>query len=194
MSSQSEPKTKRTKVDKAEEKITKVSKSEKVDEHKEEASSAEEVDKSSSFVGSAAPNFTVPNQDGDDVSLSSFAGSYVCLFFYPRANTPGCTAESCRFSALAEDFAALNCKIIGVSADSTKSQTTFKTKNSLAFDLLADQKRQVIKPFKAASGDKVKRSTVLISPDGKVIEHWATVSGAAKHPDQVLARLKQLQA
>lgn len=144
-------------------------------------------------IGKPAPDFSVPDQNGKEVTLQSFKGKWLVVYFYPKDNTPGCTKESCRFNALHGDFEALNAEVLGVSADSQKAHTSFITKFGFKFSLLSDQKRELIKAFKAG-GARIQRSTVLIDPEGVVRATWNPVQGAATHPDQVLAELKKLQA
>lgn len=147
--------------------------------------------------GKAAPRFTLPDADGKDVSLSSFAGKDVVVYFYPKDDTPGCTKEACGFRDGWSDLKKLGVVVLGVSADSAASHKKFAAKYKLPFTLLSDPDRTVMKKY-GAWGEKVLygktvtgviRSTVWIGPDGKVKKHWARVREAATHPDAVIAAL-----
>ncbi|MDE7041924.1 MAG: peroxiredoxin, partial [Oscillospiraceae bacterium] len=89
-------------------------------------------------IGTKAPAFTLPDKDGDLVSLSDFAGKKVVLYFYPRDNTPGCTRQACAFAGAYEDFKKINAVVIGVSKDSAASHQKFAEKYDLPFILLSD--------------------------------------------------------
>jgi Peroxiredoxin len=89
-------------------------------------------------VGDRAPEFTLPNQNGEPVALADFRGKTVILYFYPKDDTPGCTTEACGFRDLYEQFTAQNVVILGISGDSTKSHQKFSTKFNLPFPLLSD--------------------------------------------------------
>ena len=98
-------------------------------------------------VGTKAPTFTLPDQDGKEVSLSDFAGKKVVLYFYPKDNTPGCTRQACAFAAAYEDFKKLDVVVIGVSKDSAASHRKFADKHELPFILLSDLERTVIQSY-----------------------------------------------
>ncbi len=98
-------------------------------------------------VGTKAPTFTLPDQDGKEVSLSDFAGKKVVLYFYPKDNTPGCTRQACAFAAAYEDFKKLDVVVIGVSKDSAASHRKFADKHELPFILLSDPERTVIQSY-----------------------------------------------
>ena len=148
--------------------------------------------------GKAAPAFTLTDAEGKKVSLKDFAGKNVILYFYPKDDTPGCTKEACGFRDSWSEIKKMNTVVLGVSADGAASHQKFASKYNLPFTLLSDPDRKVMEKY-GAYGEKmmygkktvgVIRSTVWIGPDGKVKKHWARVSDAAKHPDQVLAALK----
>ncbi len=148
--------------------------------------------------GKAAPEFTLEDANGKQVSLEDFAGKNVILYFYPKDDTPGCTKEACGFRDSWKDIQKANAIVLGVSADGGESHQKFISKYKLPFPLLSDPDRKTMKTY-GAYGDKmmygkktvgVIRSTVWIGPDGKVRKHWARVADAAKHPDQVLAALQ----
>lgn len=151
--------------------------------------------------GKAAPAFTLKDQDGTAVSLASFKGQKaVVLYFYPRDDTPGCTKEACGFRDSNKELQKLGVEVLGVSADGGESHQKFRAKYKLPFTLLSDPGNKVMEKY-GAYGEKmmygkkttgVIRSTVLIGKDGKVLRHWARVASAEKHPDQVLAAVKEL--
>ena len=147
--------------------------------------------------GKAAPASKLKDGKGNDVSLKDFAGKNVILYFYPRDDTPGCTKEACGFRDSWSEIKKANTVVLGVSADGAESHQKFTDKYKLPFTLLSDPDRKVMQKY-GAYGEKmmygkktvgVIRSTVWIGPDGKVKKHWARVSDAAKHPEQVLAAL-----
>lgn len=151
-------------------------------------------------VGKPAPDFSLPDQDGKKVDSSSLRGRWVVLYFYPRDDTPGCTVEACEFTAALPDFRGLGAEVFGCSADSAAAHTKFIAKYKLGITLLTDASKSVMKAY-GAYGEKklygkpvvgVIRSTVILSPEGKVAHHWATVK-AAGHAEQVRQRLAELQ-
>lgn len=126
--------------------------------------------------GDAVPNFTAKDEQGNSVSLSDYKGKKLIVFFYPKANTPGCTAEACN---LRDNYKALQDRgyaILGVSADSEKKQTNFKEKYDFPFPLLADEDKTVIntfgvwgpKKFMGKEYDGIHRTTFIIDEEGKV--------------------------
>jgi len=143
--------------------------------------------------GSRAPDFRLPRDGGNAVSLSDFAGEKLVVYFYPRADTPGCTRESMDFSRLAKDFAAANTKVIGVSADPVKAQDAFRDKYELSVPLVSDEAKSMIKAY-GAWGEKsmygktfegIIRTTVLVGADGRVQRVWRHVK-VDGHAEQVL--------
>ncbi|MEH6680060.1 MAG: thioredoxin-dependent thiol peroxidase [Sediminicola sp.] len=142
-------------------------------------------------VGDKVPEFSAKDQDGNTVSLSDYTGKNLIVFFYPKANTPGCTAEACN---LGENYEALRAKgyeLLGVSADTEKKQLGFKTKYKLPYPLLADTDHVVLKAFgvwgpKKFMGreyDGIHRMTFIINGDGivtKVIDKVRTKDHAAQ--------------
>ncbi len=150
--------------------------------------------------GDLAPDFSLIDQDGNEVSLQDFRGKWVVLYFYPRDNTQGCTIEAVDFSSSREDFETMNAVILGVSPDSVKSHRGFVEKKDLTITLLADPERKVIKQYGAWQKKKmygresygVARSTVLIGPGGKIAFHWPMVK-AKGHAEAVKAKLAELQ-
>lgn len=151
-------------------------------------------------VGSPAPAFTLPDQDGNPVSLQELQGRWVVLYFYPKDDTPGCTTEACDFTAGLKDFEALTAVVLGCSPDNAASHRKFIAKHGLKLTLLSDTDHQVMERY-GAWGEKkmygkttqgVIRSTVLIDPTGQVAHHWKNVR-AAGHAEQVRQKLEALQ-
>jgi peroxiredoxin Q/BCP len=144
--------------------------------------------------GKPAPDFTLTDAAGRQVSLKDFAGKDVILYFYPKDDTPGCTKEACGFRDGWKDLAKANVVVLGVSADDAASHQKFAAKYKLPFALLSDPDRKVMRQYgaygeKVMYGKKTKgviRSTVWIGPDGRVKKHWAKVANAEAHPEQVL--------
>ncbi len=122
-------------------------------------------------IGDIAPDFTLPDQDGEQVSFFSLlASNPVVLFFYPRAFTPGCTAESCAFRDAGEDLEALGAIRLGISSDSIERQEKFSSKYSLGYKLLSDANKEVAKLYGVKRPGPLfsKRTTFVISKDKKV--------------------------
>ncbi len=146
--------------------------------------------------GGKAPAFALPNQDGQVVKLSDFAGKDVVLYFYPRDNTPGCTTESCDFRDANAAIKKKGAVVLGVSKDSEASHQKFIAKYKLPFDLLVDADHAVMEAYgvwgdKSLYGRKFKgiiRTTVLIGPDGKVKRIWPKVK-VTGHVEEVLEAL-----
>lgn len=149
--------------------------------------------------GHKAPDFTLPRDGGATVSLADYAGQKLVLFFYPKANTPGCTKEAIDFTRLAPDFAAAGAAVLGVSADSVKAQDSFRDKHALAVPLISDQHHEMLTAY-GAWGEKslygrkflgIIRSTVLIDRDGRIAKVWRNVK-VDGHADAVLAAARDL--
>ena len=125
-------------------------------------------------IGTKAPEFTLPDKDGNMVSLSDFAGKKVVLYFYPRDNTPGCTRQACAFAGAYEQFAQMGAVVIGVSKDSTASHQKFAEKHGLPFILLSDPELAAIQAYGVWQEKKnygkvsmgVVRSTFVIDENG----------------------------
>ena len=149
--------------------------------------------------GTTAPSFHLPRDGGDMISLSDFAGKKLVLFFYPRADTPGCTREAIDFTRLKGAFAAAGTEVLGISADPLKAQERFRDKHKLDVPLISDEKHQMLEAY-GAWGEKsmygktflgIIRTTVLIGADGNVARIWRRVK-VDNHADEVLAAAKAL--
>jgi peroxiredoxin Q/BCP len=149
--------------------------------------------------GGKAPNFKLPRDGGTSVSLADFAGQNLVLYFYPRADTPGCTREAIDFSRLRGTFAKANTQILGVSADPVPAQDKFKVKHKLSIALASDENHRMIEDYgvwqeKSLYGRKfmgIVRATFLIGPDQCIAKVWPKVS-VDGHADEVLAAAKEL--
>lgn len=149
--------------------------------------------------GKAAPAFTLKDTDGNKVSLKSFKGQDVIVYFYPKDDTPGCTKEACGFRDVWRDIQRHGATVLGISPDNEASHQKFVTKYKLPFPLLCDPNKEVMAKY-GAYGEKmmygkktvgVIRSTVWVGPNGKVKKHWKRVAKAADHPHKVLDALTQ---
>jgi peroxiredoxin Q/BCP len=149
--------------------------------------------------GTQAPTFTLPRDGGGTISLADFAGRKLVVYFYPRADTPGCTKEAIDFSRLKAAFAKAGTEILGVSADPVPAQDKFKAKHKLAIPLASDETHRTLEAYgvwqeKSMYGRKfmgVVRTTLLIGPDQRIAQIWPKVS-VAGHADEVLAAAKAL--
>ena len=143
--------------------------------------------------GDKAPNFSGKDQDGAVHTLADYKGKKLVVFFYPKANTPGCTAEACDLSDNYERFQANNYELLGVSADSEKAQLKFKEKFNFPFPLLADEDKSVIqafgvwgpKKFMGKEYDGIHRTTFVINESG-IIEDVITDVKTKAHTNQIL--------
>ncbi|MEO6780043.1 MAG: redoxin domain-containing protein [Bradyrhizobium sp.] len=150
-------------------------------------------------VGARAPAFRLPRDGGDAVSLEDFSDRRLVLFFYPRADTPGCTREAIDFTRLASAFAENQTAILGVSADPPKAQEAFRDKHQLLMPLASDEAHGMIEAY-GAWGEKsmygrtfqgILRTTVLIGEDGRIMRIWRNVK-VDGHADDVLAAVRAL--
>jgi peroxiredoxin Q/BCP len=152
-------------------------------------------------AGASAPDFTLPDQDGNEVTLSELRGQTVVLYFYPRADTPGCTTQACGVRDRGADYAAAGARVLGVSPDEVAAVKKFADKFDLDFTLLADADHAVAEAYgtwveKSMYGKKywgVQRATFLIDADGKVAKVFPKVSPKT-HDDVVLGALAELAA
>ena len=151
-------------------------------------------------IGAKAPAFALTDADGKTVKLSDLAGRWVVLYFYPRADTPGCTTEACEFTAEIAAFRGMDAEVVGVSPDATPALARFRDKYGLAVRLLGDPSKMTLEAYGAWGVKKmygkdvtgVIRSTVLVDPKGRVAHHWRSVR-AAGHAAAVKARLAELR-
>ncbi len=152
-------------------------------------------------AGATAPDFTLPDQDGNDVSLAELRGQTVVLYFYPRADTPGCTVQACGVRDRRADYEAAGARVLGISPDSVEDVKKFADKFELDFTLLADADHAVADAYgtwieKSMYGKKymgVQRATFLIDGDGKIARVFPKVSPKT-HDDVVLEALSELAA
>jgi peroxiredoxin Q/BCP len=150
-------------------------------------------------VGTTAPAFTLPRDGGGTLSLTDFAGKKLVLFFYPRADTAGCTRETMDFSRLKGAFGKMDTEILGVSADPVAAQDKFKAKHKFSIAFGSDERRQMLEAYgvwqeKSMYGRKfmgIARTTFLIDADQRIARIWPKVS-IAGHAEEVLAAAKAL--
>jgi peroxiredoxin Q/BCP len=149
--------------------------------------------------GSKAPAFRLPRDGGGTVTLSDFSGQKLVLFFYPRADTPGCTREAIDFTRLAGAFADAGTVVLGVSADPVKAQEKFRDKHKLSVPLMSDEPHEMLEAY-GAWGEKsmygktflgVIRTTVLVGADGRIARLWRHVK-VDGHAEAVLAAARAL--
>ena len=147
-------------------------------------------------VGSDAPQFTLPSQDGTPVSLSDFRGQWVVLYFYPKDQTPGCSREAHNFQLDQPKYAEHHAVVLGVSVDSVDSHKKFCAKEGLNFKLLADTGHTVTKAYGSLTNLGVakfaSRHTFLIDPNGKIAKVYTSVD-PGHHSAELLDQLNQLQ-
>jgi peroxiredoxin Q/BCP len=149
--------------------------------------------------GAKAPAFRLPRDGGGTVTLADFAGQNLVLYFYPRADTPGCTVEAKAFSALAKSFAKANTAVLGVSADPVEAQDAFKAKHKLAIPLASDETHKMLEAY-GVWGEKsmygktfmgITRATFLIGKDGRIARIWPKVK-VEGHAEEVLDAARAL--
>jgi peroxiredoxin Q/BCP len=149
-------------------------------------------------VGDLAGNFRLPSTRGKDITLKQFKGQDVILYFYPRDDTPGCTAEACSFRDHEADLSKVHAAVLGVSTDSVESHKKFQDKYKLNFPLLADETADVAKMYgvwkeKNMYGRRVwgvARTTFWIGPDGRIKKIWKKVD-TKTHAEEVLAAMRE---
>ncbi|MCW8811143.1 MAG: thioredoxin-dependent thiol peroxidase [Ignavibacteriaceae bacterium] len=150
-------------------------------------------------VGDKAPSFKLKNQDGETISLSDLKGKPVVLYFYPKDDTSGCTKEACNFRDEFPKFGKMKAEIIGISADSVESHKKFAQKYKLPFNLLSDEKKEVIKKYgvwqeKSMYGKKymgIVRTTFIIDSSGKIRKIFPKVK-VDNHNKEVMEALKEM--
>lgn len=156
------------------------------------ANAAEQV-----AVGAAAPEFELPDQNGQLHSLEDYRDQWVVLYFYPKDETPGCTTEACEFRDNIFAFKRINAQVLGVSLDDVESHARFAENHGLPFPLLADTEGTAADAYgvktKMFGMTVAKRQTFLIAPDGTIAKHYEQVK-PAEHSIQVLEDLKALGA
>ena len=150
-------------------------------------------------VGAKAPAFTLPRDGGTRVALKDFKGRNLVLYFYPKADTPGCTKEAIAFSGLRAAFAKAGTEILGVSADPVAAQDKFKAKHNLSISLASDETKKMLEDY-GAWGEKsmygrkymgVFRKTFLIGGDGRIAHIWPKVN-VTGHAEEVLEAARAL--
>jgi peroxiredoxin Q/BCP len=154
------------------------------------------ADQTMPAAGQVAPTFTLPSQDGSQISLDSFHGKWVVLYFYPKDMTQGCTIEAHNFQRDQAKYEAANAAIVGVSVDTPDSHKQFCTKEGLTFRLLADPEHKVVDEYGSlghfGTMTIAQRNTFLIDPEGKVVKVWTKVD-PSHHSEEVLAALAELK-
>jgi thioredoxin-dependent peroxiredoxin len=162
-------------------------------------STAGATPKSGLAEGAKAPAFRLPRDGGETVQLADYAGKKLVVFFYPRADTPGCTKEAIDFTRLKGAFADAGAAVLGVSADPVKAQEAFRSKHQLSVPLISDEQHEMLEAY-GAWGEKsmygrkflgIIRTTVLIGADGQVAKVWRNVR-VDGHADEVLQVAKAI--
>ncbi len=151
--------------------------------------------------GISAPDFTLPDQNGDSHTLTAYRGKWVLVYFYPGDDTPGCTKEACGIRDNFAEFERLGAKVLGISTDTVKSHSKFAAKYSLPFTLLADDGQEVVEKYgvwgkKTSFGRTyfgTRRMSFLVDPEGKIAKVYKTVKPAG-HANQVLKDIQALAA
>jgi peroxiredoxin Q/BCP len=142
--------------------------------------------------GDEAPDFTLPDQDGNPLSLHDLRGSWVVLYFYPADDTPGCTAEACRFRDSHEDFVDAGARVVGISGQDEESHKRFAAKHDLPFALVADSDDEVRRRYGVSKtlGLLPGRVTYVIDPDGIVRKVFSSQFRPTKHIGEALATIR----
>ena len=151
-------------------------------------------------VGRPAPDFTLPDQDGNPVTLSALRGKWVILYFYPKDDTPGCTLEARDFTELSARFRQRNGEVLGISGDSPESHCDFRDKHGLSIRLLSDPEHKVMEDYGAwvrgTLGQwrygRAIRTTMLVDPEGTIRHFWPEVI-AQGHAERVFKKLTELE-
>ncbi|WP_332898016.1 thioredoxin-dependent thiol peroxidase [Haladaptatus sp. CMSO5] len=147
-------------------------------------------------IGDDAPDFTLKNQDGDDVSLADYAGKHVVVYFYPRADTPGCTTEACGFRDAWDAYEEHDVAVLAISDDPVADLKKFEEKYDLPIELLSDEDGSVATAYDSygeknmfgKTFDGVFRNTYIVGPEGTIVEAYEKVSPEG-HADELLAAL-----
>lgn len=145
-----------------------------------------------------APDFSLKSDDGTTHTLADYHGKWLVLYFYPKDDTPGCTAEACSLRDARDDLANLGAAVVGISKDDEASHEKFARKYSLNFTLLSDSDGKTIEAYgawgpKMFGREGILRKTFIINPDGQVVKVYGRVTPLG-HGEQVVAELKHLQA
>ena len=147
-------------------------------------------------VGTDAPTFSLPSEDGSQVNLQDLRGKWVVLYFYPKDGTTGCTIEAHNFQRDQPQYVKRNAMVVGVSVDTTDSHKEFCAKQGLTFKLLADTEHKVVKQYGSTMSyngvEIAARNTFIIDPQGKIVKAYTGVD-PNKHSVEVLAALDELQ-
>ena len=147
-----------------------------------------------------APDFTLPDQDGQNHSLADYRGAWLILYFYPKDDTPGCTTEACEFRDARDVMVEHGAQVVGISKDSVQSHRKFADKHDLNFTLLSDPEHKTIEAYGAWGSKKfmgkeflgTKRMTFIISPDGFIVREYPDVT-PKEHAAQIMIDLTNLQ-
>lgn len=141
-----------------------------------------------------APDFTLPDQDGNMHSLKDYVGKWLVLYFYPEDDTPGCTTEACNFRDAREVIAELGgAEVVGISKDSVESHKKFVDKYGLNFTLLSDESHEVMKAYDSWGTMMANRNTFIINPKGEIVKEYKGVE-PNDHAGEIIVDLKALQA
>jgi len=151
-------------------------------------------------VGTQAPEFSLPDQDGKTHQLSDYRGKWIVLYFYPKALTPGCTTETCNFQETLPGFKGIDAVILGMSKDPVNKQKKFAEKYGVEFALLSDENSDICERFGVWQKKKnygreymgIVRSTFIIDPEGKIAKVYPKVS-VKQHHEDVLSDLSKLK-
>ncbi|HEU4709905.1 MAG TPA: peroxiredoxin [Methylophilaceae bacterium] len=147
-------------------------------------------------AGEPAPDFNLPDANGQQHKFADYAGKWLVLYFYPKDDTPGCTKEACSFRDDLAQLQKLGAQVVGVSVDDTQSHAEFAKKYHLPFPLLSDKDGKVAERYGALMNlgiiSKAKRYTFLINPQGKIAKTYLSVD-TSRHSQQIIDDLKQLK-
>ncbi len=144
-------------------------------------------------IGQQAPDFDLPDQNGNNHKLSSYKGRWTVVYFYPQDDTSGCTKEACAFRDNFPKFGEINAVVFGISGDSAQSHKQFSEKYSLPFTLLADESKKVIGEYGAlGEANSINRISYLINPEGIIVKAYEEVV-PEEHAAQILADLSGLK-
>ena len=151
-------------------------------------------------VGTIAPDFTLDSQEGTPISLHSYRGKWVVLYFYPKDQTPGCTIEAHAFQRDQDQYSAMNAVVLGVSVDTVQSHKEWCAKDGMSFKMLSDANKDVVTKYGSTMtipqapqlGTVAARNTFLIDPSGKIVKEFIKVNPTG-HSTEVLAALADLQ-